>query len=537
MDMNKKIVMITTLLLCIFCVMASSASAAKTTLTFSMETEIPVLDPQRSNAAPSFTVIAHIFENLVRTSNGKTIPGAAERWETSEDGRTLTFHLRDMKWSDGKPVVAGDYEYAIKRLIDPATAAEYAFAAYYITGAQEYNTGKTTDPATVGVKAVDDKTLVITLKEPTPYFVGFLGHGVFAPARRDLVEKYGETYATDADKVVYNGPFVLKEWKHEETKVLAKNPDYWNASAIKLDSVEIMVISDTSTALSLYESGEFDVVDIPSNLFKTYQEEGKARLLFNGALDWMKFNLRENKDKPWLANKNFRLAVGWAINREAYTLAATKGLYVPALRFILPIVQGAEEQYGKEYPLDFYTPAGDAAKAKEYLGKALDELKLKASAITMEYLIQDQEETRLMAETLQQQIQAALGINFKIKLVTRAQRQQLEANGEFDTVYSGWMPDYDDPMSYEEIWITDVSHNSAKYSSPEYDGFVRGALIEPDARKRMDMIFGAEKQILEDAPLVPLQLRRKAWMSDEALNGFNRPLIGAEYDFAFAYFE
>jgi oligopeptide transport system substrate-binding protein len=532
--MKKRIFTVIMLLCAVLA--AVPAMAAQKTLTFSMETEIPVLDPQKSNAAPSFTVISHVFENLVRTSNGKTIPGAAESWETSEDGRTITFHLRDSEWSDGKPVTAADFEYTLKRMLDPSTAAEYAFAAYYIKGAEEYNLGKG-DASSVGVKAVDDRTLVIELKEPTPYFAGFLGHGSFAPSRRDLVEKYGEAYATDADKAVYNGPFILKEWRHEETKILEKNPGYWNADAIKLDRAEIMVIPDTATALNLFESGEFDVVDVPSNLFKQYQDQGTAKLIFNGALDWMKFNLRDNPAKPWLANKNFRLAVAWAIDREAYTLTSTKGLYVPALRFILPIVHGVDGEYGTEYPLDFYTPKGDAAKAKEFLAKALDELKIKASDITMEYLIQDQEETRLMAETLQQQIQNVLGINVKIKLVTRMQRQQLEANGEFDTVYSGWMPDYDDPMSYEEIWISSSSHNSAKYSSDAYDKFVGGALVEKDPRKRMDMIFEAEKRILEDAPLVPLQLRRKAWMSAPGLKDFYRPLIGAEYDFAFAYFE
>jgi oligopeptide transport system substrate-binding protein len=532
--MNKKISTVILLLCAILA--AAPAMAAKRVLTFSMETEIPVLDPQKSNSAPSFTVVSHVFENLVRSVNGKTIPGAAESWETSEDGRTITFHLRDSKWSDGKPVTAGDFEYTMKRLLDPDTAAEYAFAAYYITGAEEYNLGRA-DASAVGVKAVDDKTLVITLKEPTPYFVGYLQHGSFAPSRRDLVEKYGATYATDADKAVYNGPFILKEWRHEETKILEKNPGYWNADAVKLDGVEIMVISDTATALNLFENGEFDVVDVPSNLFKQYQDQGTAKLFMNGAFDWMKFNLRENPAKPWLANKNFRLAVGWAIDRESYTLVSTKGLYVPALRFILPIIRGVDGEYGKEYPLDFYTPKGDAAKAKEFLAKALDELKLKASDITMEYLIQDQEETRLMAETLQQQIQNVLGINFKIKLVTRMQRQQLEANGEFDTVYSGWMPDYDDPMSYEEIWMSGSSHNSAKYANENYDKLVQSALVEKDPKKRMEMIFAAEKQILEDAPLVPLQLRRKAWMTAPGLKGFNRPLIGAEYEFPFAYFE
>ena len=145
-----------------------SVVAASETLTFSMETEIPALDPQKSNASPSFTVISHIFENLVRRFEGRTIPGVASKWETSEDGRTITFHLRDSKWSDGKPVTAHDFEYTIKRLIDPKTAAEYAFAAYYIKGAEDFNKGKTKDASSVGVKAIDDKTLVVTLKEQLP---------------------------------------------------------------------------------------------------------------------------------------------------------------------------------------------------------------------------------------------------------------------------------------------------------------------------------------------------------------------------------
>lgn len=515
-----------------------SAVAASETLTFSMETEIPALDPQKSNASPSFTVISHIFENLVRRFEGRTIPGVASKWETSEDGRTITFHLRDSKWSDGKPVTAYDFEYTIKRLIDPKTAAEYAFAAYYIKGAEDFNKGKTKDASSVGVKAIDDKTLVVTLKEPTPYFVGFLAHGVFAPSRRDVVEKYGEAYATGADKVVYNGPFVLKEWKHEQAKIFEKNPTYWNSKAIKLDRAEIMVIPDTATALNMFENGEFDLVDVPSNLFKMYRDQGKAKLFYNGALDWIRVNVAKNPDRPWLSNKNFRKAMAWAIDRESYTATSTKGLYTPAFRFILPIVQGVKEQYGKEHPLPFYTPKGDAKKAKMYLDSALKELKLsKPSEITVEYLIQDQEETRLMAETLQQQIQKNLGINFKIRLVTRKQRAQLEQAKNYELVYSGWMPDYDDPMTYEEIWLSDSSHNTTSYASPEYDKLVKGAMLEKNPTKRMKMIFEAEKRILDDAPLIPLQMRRKAWMINPKLKNFSRPLVGAEYDFAFAYFQ
>ena len=515
---------------------ASPLMAGKNnTLVFSMEAEIPALDPQKANAAPSFTVGNGLFECLVRTVDGKVTPGAAKSWDVSKDGKTLTFHLRDAKWSDGKAVTAQDFEYAIKRLLDPKTAAEYAFAAYYISGAEQYNLGKNASADSVGVKAVDAKTLTVKLNNPTPYFLGYLGAYCFAPARKDIVEKFGNSYATAADKAVYNGPFILKEWKNEQRKFLAKNPAYWNASAIKLNGVEILQISDTATALSMFENGELDFVEVPSNLYKPYEQKGLAKPFYNGADDWMKVNVKPNPEKPWLANANFRKAVAWSIDRDAYCNISTKGLYTANTRFVLPIVQGVSKKYGQEYPMPFYTPKGDAAKAKDFLKKAMTELKIDApSKITIEYLIQDNDECRLMAETLQQQIEKNLGITVKIKLVPRKQRGQMEQDHQYDMVYSGWMPDYDDPMSYMEIWLGDSSQNNSGYASPAYDKLIKAAQVEKDAKKRMDMIAQAEKIILNDAPLIPLQLRRKAILSSPSLKGLSTPLIGAQYDFVYA---
>ena len=518
-------------------VFAGTALAAGNKLVFSQEAEIPALDPQKSNSSPSFVVGNAVFENLVRNVDGKPTPGAAESWKISPDGKTMTFTLRDSKWSDGKPVSAGDFEYAFKRLLDPATAAEYAFAAYYIKGAQEFNLGKNKDPNSVGVKAVNPKTLVITLNNPTPYFLGYLGYNCFAPCRKDLVEKYKEKYATTAETAVYNGPFVLKEWKPEQEKTFAKNQNYWNKKAIKLDEVKILQISDTNTALSMFENGELDFVDVPANLFSQYQKAGKVKVFYNGATDWMKINIRKNPAKPWLSNVNFRKAMAYAIGRKKYCELSTKGLYVPSYRFILPLVRGDKGLYGKEFPLKYYTDDAKPAEAKKYMAKAMAELKISdPSKITVEYLIQDMEECRLMAEVLQQQLESTLGIKFKIRLVTRKQRSELEAKHDYDMVYHGWMPDYDDPMTYLETWVGGSSQNNSGYASPKFDKLVENAQIEKDASKRMKMIFEAEKTILDDAPLIPLQIRRKAWMASPKLKGLSRPLVGAEYDFVRAYF-
>jgi oligopeptide transport system substrate-binding protein len=522
----------------LMCAAALSAYAGpKTKLVFSQVAEITALDPQKANDMPSFVVGNHLFENLIRIVDGKATPGIAEKWSYSADGKTLTFKLRDAVWSDGKPVMAGDFEYSIKRLLDPKTAAEYAFAAYYIVGAQDYNLGKTTDASTVGVKALDAKTLEIKLANPAPYFLTYLGSYCFAPARKDIVDKYGDSYATAADKAVYDGPFVLKEWKNEQSKLLVKNPTYWNKAAIKLDSVEILQISDPTTALSMYENGDLDFVSVPSNLFKQYEGKG-AKTYYNGANDWMKVNVVPNPAKPWLSNADFRRAVAWAIDRESYVNISTKGLYSPNLRYILPLVRGVDKTYGEEYPLNFYTAKGDPAKAKAYLKKAMAALKIDdPSKISVEYLIQDLDEPRLMAETLQQQIQSVLGIKFTIKLVTRKQRAEMEQKHQYDFVYAGWMPDYDDPMTYLEIWAGGSSQNDSGYSSPEYDKMIAAAKVEKDASKRMAIMAKAEKILLEDAPMIPLQLRRTVYLASPKLLGLSRPLVGAEYDFTYASFK
>jgi oligopeptide transport system substrate-binding protein len=524
--------------LCAICLLAAlvaapAFAAPKNTLVFSMDSEIPALDPQKANAAPSFTVGNGLFEALIRTVDGKVTPGMAKEWTTSADGKTLTFKLRDAKWSDGKPVTAQDFEYGIKRLLDPKTASEYAFAAYYIKGAEDYNLGKNASADSVGVKATDAKTLVITLKNPTPYFIAYLGALSFMPARKDIVEKYGDRYATSADTAVYNGPFILKEWKNEQSKKLVKNPNYWNKAAIKLDAVEILQISDPGTALSMYENGDLDFVEVPTNLFKQY--ESKAKAYFNGADDFIKIQVTPNPDKPWLSNQNFRKALGLAVDRESYCNIATKGLYVPATRYVLPIVMGLKKHYAEEYPLDFYGPKADPAKAKDYLKKALAELKLDSpDKISVEYLIQDTEECRLMAETLQQQVEKTLGIHFTIKLVPRKQRTEMEQKHQYDMVYGGWMPDYDDPMTYMEIWLGDSSQNNSGYASAAFDGYVKGALVEKDPKKRMDMLFNAEKTLLADAACIPLQIRRKVVLESPNLSGLSKPLIGAVYDYVYA---
>ncbi|MCR4431750.1 MAG: ABC transporter substrate-binding protein [Tepidanaerobacteraceae bacterium] len=517
----------------------NTESASKSqVLTFAQTAEIPSLDPQLMNSMQSAEVANAIFEGLVRLHDGKVQPGMAEKWDISSDGKTYTFHLRDAKWSDGQPVTAYNFEYGIRRLLNPKTSSPYAFAGYCILNGYEYNSGKITDVNQLGVKAIDEKTLEIKLTNPAAYFLGYLSLACFMPTREDIVEKYGNNFALEAENNVYNGPFILKEWKHESGVTLEKNPDYWNKDAIKLDKVNILQITDPNTALSMYENGELDFVSIPNALWDKYKDNPKVKLIMNGAVDWLRLNLNA-PGKPWLANEDFRKALNYAINREEYVNTATKGLYLPYTRLVLPMVAGAKGgKYTEECPIDIYPKTGDAAKAKEYLAKAMSALNIKdPKDITLELKFSDSAADKALAEVLQDQLTRNLGIAVTIKLVTYKQKLADDTAKQYDAVYNGWMPDYDDPMTYLELFESNNSQNSTGWSNAEFDKLIEAARTEADAVKRQQYFWDAEKILVEECPFVPLQCRQVGYLEKDNLKGMSRYFIGSDLDFVFAYFE
>lgn len=503
-------------------------------LVFAIGAEVPNLDAQKATDTYAIMVGNAIFEGLVRVYDGKVYPGMAEKWEVSEDKTTYTFHLRDAKWSDGSPVTAYDFEYAIKRLLDPNTASEYAFQGYYIVNGEEYNTKKITDPNQVGVKALDEKTLQIKLKVPVKYFESLLSFISFYPVKKDFVEKMGEKYAADADKMLYNGPFILKDWKHEQELILEKNPNYWNKDAIKLDRVRILVVTEPNTAYQMYENGELDFVGIPPDFVEQLKNEGKALFYYDGAEFYFQFNVKR-PGKPWLANENFIRAFGFAIDREDFIKATMKGVSDPATRYVLPLLSGVEKKFVEEYPYEFYPKKADPAKAKEYLDKALKELKISdPSKIKIEFLTDDSSRAKLMAETVQDMIKKNLGIEITIKQVPFKQRLELMNKSDYDIVFASWGPDYDDPMTYIDLWVTGGGHNNTGWSNKQYDELVKFAKTTTDFKKRADAMFEAEKLLLEKGPIVPVYFRQRAWTKRDYVTGLVRNFIGPDPDFIYA---
>lgn len=500
---------------------------------YSLTADVPTLDPQLMNSIPSSTVGYHIFDGLMRNHVGEIQYGVAEKYDVSEDGLVYTFHLRDAKWSDGEPITAGDFEYGLQRLADPATASDYAFIiTSLIKNADKVNNGEL-PVEELGVKAIDEKTLQIELQNPTGYFISMLSMPQFCPTRKDLVEKYGQEYSADADKMAYNGPFIVKEWKHEDRLILEKNPNYWNKDAINLDEVHILTVADPMTAVAMYEQGELDQVNVPAEVLENYSD--KVSYYFDGANDFMKLNMDGSSE---LKSKDLRLAVNYALNREDFILLATKNLYQPNTRYILPQVKGVDKDYGEEYPYEAFPVKGDEAKAKEHLQAAMTELGVSdPKEIELELLTTDAERTRTEAEILQNQIQTVLGITVTIRQVPYKQRLQMESDREFEMVVTGWVPDYSDPMTYLELWTTNSPYNHGSYKSEAYDGYVKEGITNTDPKQRMDALFNAEKTLLEDGAIIPLQLRRNAMLLNPKVKGFETYFVGLNYDYMYVDIE
>ena len=254
--------------------------------------DIPTLDISKAEDTVSSEVLMNTMEGLVKLDkDGKIVPGIAESWEKSEDGKTWTFKLRNnAKWSNGDPVTAKDFEYSWKRTLDPATASTYGFIMYDIVGAKDYNLGKVDNADNVGIKAVDDYTLQVDLVRPIHYFDSLMFFKSFLPQNQKVVEQYGQEYGTDKDKIVYNGPFTLTEWKLEDIFTMSKNPNYWDARSVKIDKVNTKIVKDANAALNLYESGEIDIVGLSSENVDKYKESPEFKTYLKASTYFFQVN-------------------------------------------------------------------------------------------------------------------------------------------------------------------------------------------------------------------------------------------------------
>lgn len=510
----------------------SKSESGEKVFRYSSRVEPTTLDPTKSNSIPDNEIQHAITESLVRNTGGEITPGVASDWTVSDDGLVYTFNLNpDAKWSDGEQIKAGDFVYSWQRLLDPDTAAPYAFIGEYIKNGFAIETGEM-EPSELGVVAVDDVTLEVTLENPTAYFLSMIGaQAQFAPLRKDIVEEYGEEFAADAEKNIYSGPYVLTSAKNQKW-TFEPNENYWDKDSIKLDRVELSYVQNQETALAMYESGDLDYTEIPTAAVPTY--EGKDNTFRNGNVDYYYFNQDESTGSP-LANKNFRLALNYALDRNSFNTLANNDVYVPSNSLVFSGLTGADGAYGEESKLESYPLDGDKEKAKEYLAAALTELgKSDPSDITITITTSDTDAVKKQAEVTQEMWSDTLGINVEINQITYAEVLKRHESGDFEVAWGGWGSDYDDPYSYLELFKSDSSYNYSRFKNDKVDELLTASQTETDTAARMDMLHEAEQIIIDEAAFLPQTEREVHYLLDDDVKGVQFFYCSVNIDWVYA---
>jgi ABC-type oligopeptide transport system, periplasmic component len=491
-------------------------------ITVNIGTEPPKLNTTISTDTISFAIFRNTLENLTRIDRENNIlPAAAESWDVSEDKMTYTFHLRDgMTWENGDPVTAADFEFAWKELLNPENAAEYGYFIYFIEGAQAYNEG-TGSRDDVKATAIDEKTLEVVLTQPTEYFLFCTTFGSLAPVNQKFYEEVGaEAYGTEADKLLSNGPYKFESWTHEADLTIVKNDTYWNAEAIKLPKIKYVMISDSNAALNAFKAGEVDLVTLTGDHAAQMTAEGYPVQHYD---DGASFYLEMNLENEILENKNIRAAITYAIDREAYVATIQKNDSKPATSLVPPALKGKNGPFSDEVDSPIPT-AGDVDKAKEYLEAGLAEINMTAEEVgaKLTMITDDGDLAMRIGAFVKEQLNSKLGIDIVVESMPFKSRLERMTNKDFSLVFAGWGPDYDDPNTFLDLFVTGGGNNHTGYANPEYDKLIADAAVETDPDARMDKFFEVEKIILEDMMIAPVYWRVRDFITSEKLEGVMR---------------
>lgn len=512
--------------------------AAKQVLNRTENQEIPTMDTSKSTDTLGAQILGNTMEGLYRLDkDNKPIPAAAESSTKSEDGKKYTFKLRkDAKWSNGEPVTAKDFVYGWQRLLDKNTAAEYAFIAYYIKNAEAINKGE--KPVTeLGAKAVDDYTLEVELEKPVPYFLNLLAFPSYYPLNEKFVKEKGEKFGLEADTTLYNGPFVMASWKHEQGWQLKKNDKYWDNKTVKLEEINYSVVKEVATKVNLYDTGSIDFTLLSGEFVDKYKSNKEEYGEYSEASTFfLRLNQKRNGQDTPLKSKKLREAIALSIDKKGLAnVILNNGSKATDQLVPKGLATGPD---GKDYQDTFknglkYDPKKGAAaweEAKKELGK---------DQVTIELLSYDDGTAKKIADYFKDQIEKNLkGVTVNTKIQPFKQKLKLESAQDYEVSFAGWSPDYSDPMTFIDMFESKSPYNQMGYSNPKYDEMVQKAGNEllSDPKKRWETLGKAEKLFLEeDAGLVPLYQTGRAYVMKPNVKGIVKHNISPEYSFKWAY--
>ncbi len=513
-------------------------------LNWNIGAEPMTIDPALNGDASGGGVINQTFEGLVREIDGIVYPGIASSWEISQDGLTITFHLRDSKWSDGSDLTANDFVYSFKRGMDPATASQYAWIWEYtnIVGAAEvvYDGGSLDD---VGIDATDDYTLVITLNQPTLYLVSLMSLFHFMPVKQSVVEAtggYGDgLWASTPEDVVSNGPFILTKYTYEEGLVLEKNEYYWNSDNVYISRINGYFIESYDTAYLAFMEEELDVIPhVPSSVIQGNLQINPEFYQFPllGTY-YVNFNM----DDELFSNINLRKALAYAINREEIVASLNDG-QIPAIGIVSPAFIDNNEE-------DFATNAGNFgiatddsnyALAVSLFAQAASELEmtvelLQAAVSSKTYLYNTSMANSQVGLMLQASWADVLGIDIVLQNQEWTIFKNSCRDGFFDLSRGYWQADYLDPYGMLSIFCSDDYYNDPNYSNEAFDTLIEEALSTTDPNIHYEKLYEAQAVFMSDMPIIPIYYSSDILMVQDYVIGWGRSAFGA-IDFSKAYF-
>lgn len=507
------------------------------TVTMVLNSDAPELNSTRSLDAISNFILGHIKEGLVQLDEHNELTGGvAERWELRADG--ATFYLRaDARWSDGKPVTAHDFVFAWRKGLDPQNASKYAFLLYPVKNAEAINFGKLPIDA-LGARAVDDRTLEVTLERPLPYFLKIATTAPYLPVREDFYLSRDGRYGANAEDMLYNGPYVLSQWVHGARLRMDKNTQYWDAGRIRINAIDIPYLTpDTATILNLFSDGNVAVAGSsnglpPEGLKRALIEGWSIDRMNDGSIWYVNLNHRPGRIT---SNRNFRKALQLVVDNNTLVNRALKVPGYTPTPSIFPVwLQGANGLFRQEHPPPEIRI--DIDKAREHLELARQELGFE-SWPPISLLTQDTEVAGKSAEYFQDLFRQTLGLEILIDRQIFKQRLAKVEAGDFEMAIYGWGPDYDDPMTFGDLFASWNPNNSGKYNNPEYDRWVAVAQNSLDPAERMHAFAEIQRIVIEDAVVLTNYERGQMYLVDPRLKGVIRRAIGTDPDFTHAYIE
>ncbi len=483
---------------CTMLVMTASGAFAEVVFNRGNSADPESLDPHKTSTVYEANILRDLFLGLTtEDARSEAIPGAAESWTVSDDKKTYTFKLRaGATWSDGSPVTANDFVFSWQRVVDPATAAEYAYMLAPIVNAEDITAGKK-KPAELGVKAIDGLTFEVTLNAPTPYFLEMLTHQATYPVSKANVKKLGADFVKPGN-LVSNGAYTLAEFVPNDHIKAVKNPKFYDAANVKIDVVNYIPTEDRSTAMKRFEAGELDSNDdIPTEQLADLKAKFGDQVRLGPYLGTYYYAFKTDK-APW-DNVKLRHAISMAIDRDYLAETVWQNTMIPAYSFVPPGVTGYETKttdYAEKSQLD---REDEAKKVLAELGYGPDK------PLKMEIRYNTSANHKNTAVAIQEQLKP-LGVEVTLlNTDTKTHYGHLEQHGDFDIARAGWIADYRDPENFLALCKTGTGNNYASYTSKEYDDLLAKAAAAADPAERMKTLSEAEGVgVARDLCVVPL---------------------------------